>query len=112
MHSDDDPQRLWTIPQLLEQEGEGRLLIGCMDQVHDMSANAEMYGPEGPYNCFVGKDASVPLAKMKFDAELFDLKKHHWTMLDEKELKILQDWAKKFDAKYPVVGRLEARKGE
>lgn len=66
----------------------------------------EMYGPEGPYSNFAGKDISRALAKMSFDKN--DLENTDMSDLDERELKILADWEKKLreTKKYPVVGTL------
>jgi predicted heme/steroid binding protein len=57
---------------------DGRLLIGCKAKIYDVSSN-EMYAPGAGYNCFVGKDASVALGKMKFNPEFLDPKQMHWS---------------------------------
>jgi predicted heme/steroid binding protein len=88
-------------------KSDGRLLIGCMGKIYDVSSN-EMYAPGQGYNCFIGKDASVALAKMKFNPEFLDPKQLHWSKdLDKEELKILEDWAKKFDGKYQIIGQIK-----
>ena len=87
-------------------KADGRLLIGCKSKIYDVTAN-EMYAPGQTYFCFVGRDASVALAKMKFDAEFLDSKKLHWSKdLNKDESKILDDWDKKFQGKYKVVGMI------
>ena len=65
-----------------------------------------MYGPEGPYFRFAGIDASRPLAKMSFEPA--DLASSDLSDLTPEQLKVLDDWEKKFlhAKKYPVVGRL------
>ena len=45
--------------------------MGCKGKIYDVTSN-EMYAKGMTYNCFIGKDASVALAKMKFDKEFLD----------------------------------------
>ncbi|KAL5558256.1 hypothetical protein UlMin_034467 [Ulmus minor] len=64
---------------------------------------ASFYGPGGAYAMFAGKDASRALAKMsKNDEDVTPSLEG----LSEKEIGVLEDWEKKFEAKYPVVGRV------
>lgn len=54
---------------------------------------------------FAGKDASRALAKMsKNDEDVIG----SLDGLSEKEMGVLDDWEKKFEAKYPIVGSLAA----
>ena len=57
----------------------------------------------GPYSVFAGRECSRALGRMAVDAaecndDLSDL--------DERQLKTLSDWIRKFQDKYPVVGRI------
>ena len=84
-----------------------RVLLGCKGMVFDVSSN-EMYGPDGGYNLFIGKDASVALAKMKFNKEFMEPWNLHWSRdLEEKELQILEDWVTRFVEKYPIVAYIK-----
>ncbi|CAN1130284.1 Probable steroid-binding protein 3 [Linum perenne] len=57
------------------------------------------YGNDGSYSMFVGKDAIRVLAKMsKDDVDVVPSLQG----LAEKELGVLADWEKKFEAKYLV----------
>jgi membrane-associated progesterone receptor component len=83
------------------------LLVGLCGQVIDVSYGGyEMYGPGGPYNLFVGVDASRALAKMSFKEE--DLRSSDLSDLTEEQKKVLEDWRKKLveTRKYPIVGTL------
>jgi len=85
----------------------GLQYLGCKGRIFDVSSN-EMYGPDGGYNLFVGKDSSVALAKMKFDKEFLDPSELHWSSdLNTSELNILEDWLVKFYEKYPLVGYIK-----
>ncbi|CAA6671012.1 unnamed protein product [Spirodela intermedia] len=57
----------------------------------------------GSYCMFAGRDASRALGKMSKSEEEVS---GNLDGLTEKELGVLDDWEKKFQAKYPVVGRL------
>ncbi|XP_044471497.1 probable steroid-binding protein 3 [Mangifera indica] len=73
---------------------------GC---VFDVTTGKTFYGPGGACAMFAGKDASRALAKMSKNDE--DIT----SSLDgpsDKEIGVLADWEKKFEAKYPVVGRV------
>jgi hypothetical protein len=67
-------------------------------------------GAGGGYNKFAGRDISRALAKMSFDPD--DLNNTSVDDLDEKQIKILQDWIATFEEKkqYPIVGRLDKTK--
>ena len=69
----------------------------------DVTNGKSFYGPGGAYAMFAGKDASRALAKMsKNDEDITP----SLDGLSEKEMGVLDDWEKKFEAKYPVVGRV------
>jgi hypothetical protein len=67
-------------------------------------------GVGGGYSKFAGRDISRALAKMSFDPD--DLKITRVDDLDEKQIKVLQDWISTFEEKkqYPIVGRLDKKK--
>lgn len=67
-----------TLEELAARANDTNLLLGCRGIVFDVSSNAEAYGPGLAYNVFIGKDATVALAKMKFDAEFLDPNIIHW----------------------------------
>jgi len=88
---------------------EGRiyapLLIAINNKIVDVSyGGTDFYGIGGPYNCFVGNDASRALAKMTFNEE--DLSNSDTSDLSPAQLKTLQDWYNKLISKYPVVGEI------
>lgn len=83
------------------------IYIGAGDKVFDASfGGVEFYGPSGGYNKFAGRDISRALAKMSFNPE--DLESTKTDDLEEKQIKILNDWIKTFEEKkgYPIVGNL------
>jgi len=85
----------------------GSLLLGCKGRVFDVSSN-EMYARDGSYHLFVGKDASVALAKMKFNKEFLDPSQLHWARdLNEEELNVLEDWLVRFVGKYKLVAYIK-----
>ena len=59
---------------------------------------------EGPYHVFAGRECSRALAVMNTTAEECNDKLDDLT---EKQIQTLNDWEKKFDQKYPVVGKVE-----
>eukprot|EP00984_Skeletonema_dohrnii_P024904 scaffold14040_cov68-Skeletonema_dohrnii-CCMP3373.AAC.3 len=65
-----------------------------------------MYGKDGPYQKFAGKDVSRALALMSFDPA--DLENTDVSDLEETKIKVLNDWINTFETKkgYPVVGKL------
>ena len=69
--------------------------------VFDVSSRPDFYGPGSGYHIFTGRDASRALATMnlKEDASNID-------DLNEDQLKVLADWARKYLEKYPIVGVL------
>ncbi|WRX34333.1 Cytochrome b5-like heme/steroid binding domain - like 10 [Theobroma cacao] len=70
--------------------------------IYDVTAGKSFYGPGGAYALFAGKDASRALGKMSKNEE--DVCPNI-DGLSDKEIDVLNDWVKKFEAKYPVVGR-------
>lgn len=83
-------------------ENEGPIYISVKCKVHDCSPGRNFYGPGGPYAVLAGKEASRSLGKMLInDAEA----NAGWENLSEEHLQTLDEWAAKFDSKYPVVGQ-------
>ena len=91
--------------EVLPTRVDAAIYLGIKGKVIDVSyGGKEMYGKGGPYHIFAGIDASVALAKMSFDEK--DLNDRDTSLLTSDQLKVLDDWEKKFlNARcYPVVG--------
>lgn len=86
-----------------------RRWIAAQGLVFDVTDSEFYTPPHGPYAILVGKDASMALGKMALKEEyLLNKNAMHWSRdLNPKELKVLQGWVDKFQAKYPVVGHLQ-----
>ncbi|XP_044463181.1 probable steroid-binding protein 3 [Mangifera indica] len=96
----------FTPQQLLQYNGTDSskpIYVAIKGRVFDVTTGRSFYGPGGAYAMFAGKDASRALAKMsKNDEDITP----SLDGLSEKEIGVLDDWEKKFEAKYPVVGRV------
>ncbi|KAF8392986.1 hypothetical protein HHK36_021227 [Tetracentron sinense] len=79
------------------------IYVAVKGRIFDVSSGKSFYGAGGSYCMFAGKDASRALAKMSKNEEDISASLH---ALSEKEMGVLNDWEKKFEAKYPVVGRV------
>lgn len=96
----------FTLAQLKQYDGSDSskpIYVAVKGRVFDVTAGKSFYGPGGSYCMFAGKDASRALAKMSKNEEdvIGSL-----DGVSEKEMQTLNDWEKKFEAKYPVVGSL------
>ncbi|DAZ93935.1 TPA: hypothetical protein N0F65_012881 [Lagenidium giganteum] len=86
---------------------EGKpIYIALLDEVYDVSAKRDFYGPGEGYHLFAGRDASRSLAKMSFEKE--DLDTEDLSDLGFMDNETLQDWVMKFSVynHYPNVGRV------
>ncbi|ESR63498.1 putative steroid-binding protein 3 [Citrus sinensis] len=96
----------FTPAQLIQYNGTDPskpIYVAIKGRVFDVTTGKSFYGPGGAYAMFAGKDASRALAKMsKNDDDVTP----SLDGLTEKEMGVLSDWEKKFEAKYPVVGRV------
>lgn len=96
----------FTPEQLIQYNGTDPskpIYVAIKGRVFDVTTGKSFYGPGGAYAMFAGKDASRALAKMsKNDEDVTP----SLDGLTEKEVGVLSDWEKKFEAKYPVAGRV------
>ncbi|XAR69976.1 hypothetical protein NMG60_11001773 [Bertholletia excelsa] len=95
-----------TLEQLRQYDGTDSskpVYLAVRGRIFDVTTGKSFYGPGGPYAVFAGKDASRALAKMSKNEEdvIASL-----DGLSDKEIGVLNDWEKKFEAKYPIVGRV------
>ncbi|XP_058113997.1 probable steroid-binding protein 3 [Magnolia sinica] len=96
----------FSLQQLKQFDGSDAskpIYVAVKGRVFDVSTGKSFYGPGGPYCIFSGKDASRALAKMSKNEEDVCASLDGLT---EKEMGVLNDWEKKFEAKYPVIGRV------
>jgi membrane-associated progesterone receptor component len=99
-----NPDRVFTLSQLAEYSGVNLtkpIYLGCRGVVYDVTAGEGFYGPGGPYGAFAGKDASRGLAKMEIAYKGADI-----SDLSASEKQSLNEWADKYDTKYPIVGKI------
>ncbi|KAI3854595.1 hypothetical protein MKX03_005191 [Papaver bracteatum] len=93
-----------TLQQLKQFDGSDAskpIYVALKGKIFDVTTGKSFYGPGGSYCMFAGKDASRALAKMsKSDEDICA----SLDGLSEKEMGVLNDWEKKFEAKYPVIG--------
>lgn len=112
-----DENRVFTIEELATCNGatgtvstdrvDLPIYIGLKGFVFDVSyGGKEMYGADGPYGKFAGKDITRALAKMSFNEE--DVNSRDISDLTADQQKTLNEWYEKYKniRKYPVVGKL------
>lgn len=97
-----------TLDQLKQYDGTDPskpIYISVRGRVFDVSTGKSFYGPGGSYAMFAGKDVSRALAKMSTrDEDVIG----SLDELTDKELNVLADWERKFEAKHPIVASLAA----
>ncbi|MCA0777026.1 cytochrome b5 domain-containing protein, partial [Vibrio vulnificus] len=96
----------FTAGQLSQYNGTDSskpIYVAIKGRVFDVTTGKSFYGAGGDYAMFAGKDASRALGKMSKNEEDVSPSLEGLT---EKEMTTLNDWEKKFEAKYPVVGRV------
>jgi predicted heme/steroid binding protein len=91
---------------------DGRLspqvFVSISGHIFDVSYGGHhLYGPDGPYQIFAGRDASRALAKMSM--EVNDLESSDLTDLTKEQTASLAKWFETFQSKYPLVGALRPR---
>ncbi|TXG62263.1 hypothetical protein EZV62_013626 [Acer yangbiense] len=88
----------FTAQQLIQYNGTDPskpIYVAIKGRVFDVTTGKSFYGPGGAYVMFAGKDASRALAKMsKNDEDITP----SLDGLTEKEIGVLDDWEKKFEA--------------
>lgn len=94
-----------TLKQISKYNGlnNSRILVSVCGRIFDLTQSREFYGHGGPYNCFVGGDASFMLGAMSLTKE--DKNKTDFEQDGDHQI-TLSDWISRYRAKYPIVGRL------
>jgi len=96
-----------TLKELKKYDGtgkDGRVLVGVLGKIYDVTKGKHFYGPGGPYAGFAGRDASRGLATFRVDTisdeydDLSDLK--------PSEIEQVKEWELQFSEKYNFVGKL------
>ena len=95
-----------TRAQLAEYDGQDAtkpILLAAKGVIFDVTRGRDFYGKGGPYNGFTGIDCSRALGKVSLEKENLcaDVSDFAASQRD-----VLNDWFRKFEDKYPVVGKL------
>jgi membrane-associated progesterone receptor component len=103
-------RRDMTVEELREYDGvqrpDGRICIAVDGKIFDVTKGKRMYGKDGPYGIFAGRDASRGLATFVASSEAVKDTYDDLSDLTPTELEGMREWAAQFSEKYPVVGRL------
>ncbi|KAK1231410.1 hypothetical protein PQX77_005473 [Marasmius sp. AFHP31] len=99
----DDP---FTQEHLKEFDGSDPskpIYVSIKGTVFDVTHKKDVYGPGKSYNIFAGKDGSrgLGLSSLKTEDAVPD-----YSVLDEKDMKTLNDWHEFFKKRYNIVGRV------
>jgi len=99
-----------TVEELREYDGvqreDGRICMAVDGKIFDVTKGKRMYGKDGPYGIFAGRDASRGLATFVASAEAIRDTYDDLSGLTPSELEGMREWAAQFSEKYPIVGRL------
>ncbi|KAJ9455139.1 putative steroid-binding protein 3 [Diplonema papillatum] len=98
------PDRLITVDELAAMDGQGGrpLCLSCKGIVYEVDPS--FYGKGEAYHAFAAKDCTRHLAKVSVgDSE----SNRTWGDLSAAQVEVLNDWEEKYQAKYPILGRLD-----
>ncbi|CAI2383262.1 unnamed protein product [Moneuplotes crassus] len=98
-----------TKEQLKEFDGvkreDKKIYIGVKNEIFDLTKNAEMYGPEGAYGCFSGKEVSIAMAKNSTEEDVINTPYESFK-LNVSYQDSLDSWYWFFRGKYPMIGKV------
>ncbi|KAG0148159.1 hypothetical protein CROQUDRAFT_41846 [Cronartium quercuum f. sp. fusiforme G11] len=97
----------FTLQELSKYDGNDKskpIYVAIKGIVFDVTNKSDVYGPNGSYHIFAGKDGSKGLGKssLKLEDAIPD-----YSTLEPNELKVLDDWVIFFKKRYNIVGRVE-----
>lgn len=83
------------------------IFIAIKGIVYDVSEAPNLYGPDSPYHIFAGRECARSLATLDLSEKVLN---DRIDDLDDKQKATLNDWIAKFNAKYPIVGKVARRR--
>ncbi|KAJ3512496.1 hypothetical protein NLJ89_g3488 [Agrocybe chaxingu] len=99
----DDPFTTEELKQFDGKDPSKPILVAIKGTVFDVSHKADVYGPGRSYSIFAGKDGSrgLGMSSLKPEDAVAD-----YSTLDEKDMKVLDDWHSFFSKRYNIVGKV------
>ncbi|KAG7451736.1 cytochrome b5 [Guyanagaster necrorhizus] len=100
----DDPYTLEELRQYDGSDPSKPIYVSIKGTVFDVTRKGDVYGPGKSYSVFAGKDGSrgLGMSSLKVEDAVPD-----YSVLDAKDMKVLDDWHAFFLKRYPVVGRVK-----
>jgi len=97
---------LYTLAELAAYDGSDPskpIYVAIKGTIFDVTHKKDVYGPEGSYNVFAGKDGSkgLGMSSLKLENAIPD-----WSDLPTNEIKVMNDWHEFFSKRYNIVGRV------
>ena len=107
-HSPGPKNRVFSLQDIAPYHGRGgkHILVAVKHDVFDMTRGDDFYGPEGPYKCFSGGNASVALARMSLEQSDVDIG-DTWDaegVLPDADKSVLDEWYEQYEGKYIRLG--------
>ena len=93
------------IGEATDENPKAKIYLSAKGFVFDVSTGKSFYGPEGGYHKFAGKNCQRALALTSLNDD--DVANTSIDDLEEKDLKTLDDWVKKYMEKYSHMGSLK-----
>ncbi|KAN0065847.1 hypothetical protein ACQY0O_000977 [Thecaphora frezii] len=99
----DDPITVEVLKQYDGTDSSKPVYVAVKGTVFDVSPKREMYSPGSSYSVFAGKDGSrgLGMSDLKPENAVAD-----YSTLDEKQLKVLDDWHAYYTKRYNIVGKV------
>jgi len=99
----DDPYTTEELKQYDGTDPSKPIYVAIKGTIFDVSHKKDVYGPGRSYNIFSGKDGSrgLGMSSLKTEDAVAD-----YSTLDEKDMKVLNDWHAFFSKRYNIVGRV------
>ncbi|GAC97598.1 potential sterol binding protein [Pseudozyma hubeiensis SY62] len=100
----DDPISVEDLKQYDGTDESKPVYVAVKGTVFDVSPKREMYAPGKGYHIFAGKDGSrgLGMSSLKPEDAVPD-----YSTLDDKQLKVLDDWHSYYTKRYNIVGKVK-----
>ncbi|GAM27010.1 hypothetical protein SAMD00019534_101850, partial [Acytostelium subglobosum LB1] len=100
-------KRDYTLAEITQYDGTSAdkpIFVSVGGIIFDVTEKRDLYGVGGGYHVFAGHDVTKCLGKNNLDPTCLD--QPDTSSYDEKELGLVEKWAKFYQNKYTVVGNL------